>query len=45
MKPWELMIVACLSIQAFGVFGSVVIFNSVENSLTELHLLQITNGK
>lgn len=45
MKAWELMIVACLSIQALGVYGSVVVFNSVENSLTEFHHTQITNNK
>lgn len=45
MKPWIFMIFTCFLVQAFGMYGCAVVFNSVENAFGELNNIQTTDRK
>lgn len=41
MKPWYAMIASYLTIQVFAVYGSLLVFESVENSFTRFYNTQV----
>ena len=43
MKSWHILIVTCLLIQALGIYGSLVVMDSIQSDLSDIYDIYVHN--